>query len=94
MALTAFWQEDRIYLMLSVLFDEEDSWRWWTKEREIERKRVQDRLLKRCQIRRGKHSWGEVMNEFCPKSGFSAIAITYRTQPNDAPDGASANRRS
>jgi len=68
--------ESNPYLLGSVLFEKEKgSWRFWTREEEMYRKKLQDKILETWGIQKGVVGALVVDNFFDPKGGFSAISI-------------------
>jgi hypothetical protein len=67
------------FISLSVLPEQTlPSWEGWSKESEIKRKKLNDEWLKKqVGLSPYKYEWGEIVSQFDPRSGSSAIVIRY-----------------
>jgi len=68
----------RLFVLMSILLENEsDGWQSWTVKIEKDRKRLQDKFLRKHGVKQRKTSWGYINNHYDPKGGFSAIAVNY-----------------
>ena len=68
--------ENGLLILGSVLMPSDGGyWSDWSKENEIKRKKVQDKLLKIWKIKKGNNGDVKIDNMYDPKGGFSAISI-------------------
>jgi hypothetical protein len=67
------------FISLSILPEQTlPSWESWSKESEIKRKKLNDEWLKKqIGLPPFKYEWGEIVSQFDPRSGSSAIIIRY-----------------
>src|SRR5215475_4542850 len=53
----------------------------WSEEKELKRKRIHDQWLTSLQLRTShRHSWGDILSGYDPRSGGSSITIRYSWQ--------------
>jgi len=53
----------------------------WSEEKELKRKRIHDQWLTSLQLRTShRHSWGEILSGYDPRSGGNSITIRYSWQ--------------
>jgi hypothetical protein len=66
---------------ISSVDNESASWSDWSEQKELEKKEVHDRWLKKLLRKASSHyKWGEVWSGYDSKGGFSSIEIRYSWQ--------------
>ena len=76
-----FYNELLESVSISSVDNESTSWSDWSEEKELKKKEMHDRWLKKLVGKASSHyKWGEVWSGYDSKAGFSSIEIRYSWQ--------------